>query len=131
MYRVAKSFLKSDTDCADAIQETILKAYRTLGSLKEPRYFKTWLIRILINECKRVLNVKSKIIPMEELTVYSQQKDVFEQAEVREAVAALEEELRVIVTLYYFEDLSLKEVAQLLETPEGTVKSRLSRARKS
>ncbi len=43
MYRVAKSFLKSDPDCADAIQEAILKAYRTIASLREPGYFKTLL----------------------------------------------------------------------------------------
>lgn len=79
MYRVAKSFLKTDTDCADAIQETILKAYKMIRSLKQPQYFKTWLIRILINECKHVLNVKNKVIPMEDLTVLSQQRDVLKR----------------------------------------------------
>ena len=129
MYRVAKSFLKSDPDCADAIQETVLKAYKTIASLREPRYFKTWLIRILINECKQILKFKNRVIPIEDLIVQSQQRDVFEQAEVLEAVDSLEDELRTIAVLYYFEDLPLQEVARVLEIPEGTVKSRLSRAR--
>ncbi|MFA5880809.1 MAG: sigma-70 family RNA polymerase sigma factor [Eubacteriales bacterium] len=129
MYRVAKSFLKSDPDCADAIQEAILKAYRTIASLREPGYFKTWLIRILINECKQILKFKNRVIPIEDLIVQSQQRDVFEQAEVLEVVDSLEDELRTIVILYYFEDLPLQEVARVLELPEGTVKSRLSRAR--
>ena len=129
MYRVAKSFLKSNPDCADAIQETVLKAYQTIASLREPRYFKTWLIRILINECKQILKFKNRVIPIEDLIIQSQQRDVFEQAEVLEAVDSLEDELRTIVVLYYFEDLPLQEVARVLEIPEGTVKSRLSRAR--
>jgi RNA polymerase sigma-70 factor (ECF subfamily) len=55
MYRVAKAILKSDNECADAIQESILKAFKSVGGLREPQYFKTWLIRILINECKVIL----------------------------------------------------------------------------
>ena len=51
LYRVAKGILKSDFDVADAIQEAIISAYKNIGSLKNEDYFKTWIIRILINEC--------------------------------------------------------------------------------
>ena len=50
MYRSAKAILANEEDIGDAIQETILAAYKNLSALKEPRYFKTWLIRILINK---------------------------------------------------------------------------------
>ena len=51
MYHVAKSLLYNDADCQDAIQETIAKAFDKIGTLKQDTYAKTWLIRILINEC--------------------------------------------------------------------------------
>lgn len=55
MYYTAKVFLHNDCDCADAVQTAILSAYEKLHTLKNPEYFRTWLIRILINECKSML----------------------------------------------------------------------------
>lgn len=129
MYRVAKAFLKSDIDCADVIQETILKSYSTIATLNEPAYFKTWLIKILINECNRMLKQRKKIVPMEQIVEQSFQNTDFQKIEIVEAVDALENDLRLPVILHYYEDLPLKEIAQVMELPEGTVKSRLSRAR--
>lgn len=68
MYRIAKSYLKSDSECADAMQETILKAFQSIGSLREPFYFKTWLLRILINECNRLRKHRSQVIPIAEIS---------------------------------------------------------------
>lgn len=131
MYRVSQSMLKSNTDCADAIQEAILKAYKSIRTLKEPDYFKTWLIRILINECNRILKYRCKIIPIDEMMEEtSPQADIEQQLEIKEALALLEDDLRIVVTLYYYEDLPVKAIAALLKMSEGTVKSRLNRARK-
>ncbi|MDZ5474603.1 sigma-70 family RNA polymerase sigma factor [Bacillus sp. 31A1R] len=129
MYRIAKSIVKSDEDCADAIQETILKAYTSIESLKEPKFFKTWLIRILINVCNQILRSKQKVIPLEGWKEPVTQTGSYDEIEVNEVVNSLNEETRMLVILYYFEDLSVKQIAQTLEIPEGTVKSRLSRAR--
>jgi len=129
MYRVAKSFLRTDSECADAIQETILKAFQAIGSIKEPAYFKTWLIRILINVCQRTLKMNKKVIPIAELSEQSYETNMQQKLELREAVQALEDELRIVVTLFYVEDVSVKEIAVMLELPEGTIKSRLYRAR--
>lgn len=52
MYKMASAYLKNDEDVADAIQDTILSCYENLRSLKQNRYFKTWMLRILINKCK-------------------------------------------------------------------------------
>ena len=130
LYRVAKGFLKEDTDCADAIQEAILKSYKSISKLKNPAYFKTWLIRILINECNNLLRIKQKSFPMEiiESTADSPvERTDFE--ELREALIQLNEKYRTVVGLYYFEDCSIKDIAETLSIREGTVKSRLSRAR--
>jgi RNA polymerase sigma-70 factor (ECF subfamily) len=129
MYRVARAILKSDNECADAIQESILKAYKSMGGLREPQYFKTWLTKILINECNRILKNNRKIIPIEEYMDQAYTLDAYEKIEIQEAVSSLDDEFRVVVILFYFEDMTIKDIAQMLEIPEGTVKSRLSRAR--
>ena len=57
MYRVAKSLLYNDADCADAIQEAIVKAFSKLHTLKEDTYAKTWLIKIVMNECYAIMRL--------------------------------------------------------------------------
>jgi len=129
MYRVAKSFLRTDSECADAIQETILKAFQAIGSIKNPTYFKTWLIRILINVCQRTLKMNKKVIPIAELSEQSYENNMQQGLELWEAVQSLEDELKIIVTLFYVEDVPIKDIAAMLDLPEGTIKSRLYRAR--
>lgn len=60
LYRIAKSILRSDEDCADAAQETVMKAFEKLHTLRDDRYAKTWLIRILINECFRIADKQKR-----------------------------------------------------------------------
>ncbi|RKI42651.1 sigma-70 family RNA polymerase sigma factor [bacterium D16-51] len=67
MYKVARSYLNQEEDIADVLQESILKCYVSLPQLRENRYFKTWLIRIVINECKKVLADKGKEIKIEDI----------------------------------------------------------------
>ncbi|WP_040210427.1 sigma-70 family RNA polymerase sigma factor [Clostridium polynesiense] len=129
MYKVSKSMLYSDSDCADAIQETILKAYKNIASIKNPQFFKTWLIRILINECNKINNYKKKVIPMEEIFPDSQGTGITDSLSIEHSISLLEDDLKEAVILYYFEDLPVKEISRVLNIPEGTVKSRLSRAR--
>ncbi|KOP71131.1 sigma-70 family RNA polymerase sigma factor [Cytobacillus solani] len=130
LYRVAKGFLKEDSDCADAIQETILKSYKSISKLKKPAYFKTWLIRILINECNDILKKKQRSFPIESIENISIHQDA-ENAfnELRDAITELNEKYQSVVALFYFEDCSIKEIAAILNIREGTVKSRLNRAR--
>ena len=67
LYSTAKTILFSDYDCADAIQETIVKAFSNVGTLKNDNYARTWLIRILINECYSLVRKSSNFIPLENL----------------------------------------------------------------
>lgn len=129
LYHVAKSILKNDSDCADAVQETLLKAYEKLYTLKQDQFFRTWITRILINECNGILRKRKCVIPYEE---YMQKTRVFEEKKYTHlymAILELPEELRILVTLYYIEGFSQKEIAEILSMREGTIKSRLSRAR--
>jgi RNA polymerase sigma-70 factor (ECF subfamily) len=129
MYRVSKAILKYDEDCADAIQETILKAYINLHTLKKPSFFKTWLIRILINECNRIYRSRKKVIPLVKWPEPSQVEQGGQNQRLDEAIQSLDEDFRVVVTLFYLEDFSIKEISELVHISEGTIKSRLNRAR--
>lgn len=131
LYATAKTILVSDQDCADAIQETIVKAFSKYRMLKKDRYAKTWLMRILINECYNICRRESNKITMEEVNMESavcleEKKDY---SELYRAVNALKEELRIPVILYYMEEFKIKEIAHILDISEGAVQKRLARAR--
>ncbi|RFB33013.1 sigma-70 family RNA polymerase sigma factor [Brevibacillus sp. VP] len=130
LYGLARTYLKRDEDCADAVQETIFKAFRAIYTLKEPAYFKTWLFRILINECIQLLRVQKRtgIVKQSERDVRSVNVP-HEAIELKEAVMHLDNDLRVVILLHYYEDVPIKQIAELVGIPEGTVKSRLHRAR--
>lgn len=127
MYRVAKAILKNDEDCADAIGEAILRAFDKLDTLKQEKYFKTWLTRILINECYKLLRNRQEEVSYEEYM--EKGEDITMHSEVFEALMKLEDGYRVPFVLYYVEGYSTKEIAQMLKISVSNVKTRLSRAR--
>lgn len=131
LYRVAKGILKDDADCADALQEGITKGYLRLNQLQDPKLFKTWMTRIVMNQCYDMIKKGKKIVLMESVedkrNVVDQKKDYYE---LEEALDQLQEDHRIVITLFYYEDYSISEISEMLEVKEGTVKSRLNRARK-
>lgn len=129
LYRISKSILFYDSDCEDAVQEAIFKAYSKISQLREEKYFTTWLVRILINECYRINNGKRRETSFEE---YMQSEEAEESgiSELYEAMMKLPEKIRITVELYYIEGYSVEETGNILGIPSGTVKSRLSEGRK-
>lgn len=130
MYSVAKSMIHNDEDIADIIQETILKIYKNIKNLKDSRSFKAWLMRILVNNCNDFIKNNKKVVSIDEAVIPSQKCEEFQNIELKEIFNSLDENLRLIVQLYYIEDISVKDISKLTNIPEGTVKSRLYRARK-
>lgn len=128
LYRVARGYLIRPQDCADAVQEAILKAWAKRHALRQEEYFKTWLTRILINECKTMLR-RGKVLlsfsDLEEIPAPSQDADL----DLARALYALNEKYRLVVLMHYKDGYTLEEIARVLCVPLGTVKARLSRAR--
>lgn len=129
LYRISLSMLSEKQDIEDAIQNCIIKAYEGVLYLRKEEFFKTWLIRILINECKTILKNNKRVVQMEEVSTDISACDNYSNLELTNAVNSLEEDLRTVTVLYYFEDIAQKDIAKLLGIPDGTVRSRLSRAR--
>ncbi len=128
LFCVAMSMLKNETDCEDAVQTAILTAYEKLDSLKNEAFFKTWLVRILINVCKQQLRSRRRVVSFEE---YSQAEEAApaDNIDVRMAVEQLPLPVREVIVLYYMEEFTVKEIRSILHIPEGTIKSRLSKGR--
>ncbi len=128
LYRISMSMLKNDADCEDAVQQTILTAYKRLNSLKHEEYFRTWITRILINECNKILKARKRTAPLE--VIENRSDDTFtHNTELREAINSLSPKLRVVIVMKYSEGFSITEISTTLKIPEGTVKSRLSQAK--
>ncbi|MDO4272523.1 MAG: sigma-70 family RNA polymerase sigma factor [Eubacteriales bacterium] len=129
MYKVARAYLKNDEDVADAIQDTILCCFEKLTTLEQNRYFKTWLTRILINKCKDILQSKSRVMYTDSLPETPIYDEDFEAAEWNNVLAPLDEKYRTILLLYYMEGFNTREISEILNLKESTVKSRLQRGR--
>ena len=129
LYKTAIAMLKNDADAADAIQDTVLKCYENLRGLREPRCFKTWLSRILINQCKKIIKRRGNMVSLHELPEQECESADMSGGEFLEMLNQLEEQYRIVLYLYYVEEFSVKEVGVILEMNENTVKTRLSRGR--
>ncbi len=126
LYRVCRAMRLNDADAQDAVQEALLKAYKNIESLREDRYFETWLIRILINEARAILRRSQKADqPLDEKI------PVIPEGEnsVAAAILSLPEKERLCLTLHAIEGYGLKEIAEITKSPVGTVKWRLKKAR--
>ena len=128
LYRISYGLLREEQDRMDAVQESVLKAWKHLPGLRSEVYFETWLTRILIRECYNILNSRKRFVPMDELPEPIQPLPGA-NAQLHDAVMALERGLRLPVILYYMEGYKLREVGEILNLPEGTVKTRLKRAK--
>ena len=127
LYRVAMSMLRNEKDCEDAVQTAVLTAFEKLGTLKHEEYFKTWLVRILINVCNKQLKSAVKTTELHDTDITADSAET--ATEIRMAIESLPVKIRQVVVLYYIEQFTVKEIKQILKIPEGTVKSRLSKGR--
>lgn len=133
--RVATAITKSAADAADAVQETFIRVYRNIHSFDDTRPFKPWFYRILVNECNRIMKNKSKVILVDEYlendsaTSIEDNYHFEEYEELYDAIGRLNDINRIPVILKYLDDLTEKEIAQILELNLNTVKSRLYRGR--
>ena len=144
VFFVCKKYNLSDADAEDVAQETFIKAFKELGNLNKPESFKSWLLKIASNNSLNMLK-HQKTLVMDTVSADEElydipdksknSEDVIIDKEVRDILAKMMEELpieqRVTLFMYYYQDFSIKEIANAFECPEKTVISRLNYARKA
>lgn len=128
LFRVAFSILRNYSDCEDAVQNAILKAYQNLGELKVRAFFRTWTVRILKNECFALLKKRRSIVPLSEEVAPAYEMEV-PDLDLNRLFDTLSPEERLTITLYYYEGYKTAEIAKLTDVSDSTVRNRLSRAR--
>lgn len=130
IYRIAYTRMQNVTDAEDITQEVLLKYLKTGKTFRDEEHRKMWLIRVTVNTIKSSLTSawRRHTVALDDVTEPS-----YEAADLpvlQEKVEKLPERYRLPMFLYYYEELSVKEIAHVTKSTEGTVKSLLSRGRK-
>ena len=126
LYRMCCTLVPNAQDREDAVQECLLKAYSKLGSLREERYFQTWVMRILINECHAITSKYKRIAPVANVPESAAPGS---PSSLQGTLRRLPERERLPIVLHYIQGYSTADVARILKLTQGTVKSRMRRAR--
>ena len=134
LYKIAFSYLKNEQNSLDAVSETIYKAYKNIDKLKRQEFFNTWIIKILINSCKSVLK-NNKVIYIEEYDKTKKDFNILEtdfklsvNLDLYNAIDKLNDKFKSIIILKYLEDMTIIQISEVLNLPEGTIKVYLRRA---
>lgn len=128
LYTVAYFILNNKMDAEDAAGNAILKGYEHIDQLKNPHKFKTWMITITKNEALKIKEKRLELPGNEKMeTMMDPVWDCHN--ELWDIVQRLNEEYRLVVVMYYYNGLSIRDISHVLDVPVGTVKSRLNRGR--
>ena len=130
MYRAARAVLDSDADAEDAVSQAVLQAWQSLDKLRDKDAVRPWLVKIAVNCAYAQRRKQGKVVYLEDMQPEPAAPAPPQNGGLWEAVCALSPERRAAVVLFYYEGMQIDEIAKALGVPRGTVKSRLSRARK-
>ena len=131
-YRLAFRYVQNQEDALDAVQNSVCKALEHYSQIRNEEVIKTWFYRILVNESLKILKERKKISGNEEeMAFLSYEEKGFEiQDDLHSHINRLDEDTQKIIKLRFFEELSLKEIAQITELNLNTVKAKLYRGLK-
>lgn len=131
VFLIALSFTRQRDDAEDVMQNVLLKLWKYRDRLQDPIHIDKWLTRVTVNECRSLLRFRRTSVSYEEIEALCAATEVPEEQGLIYTVLRLPKEQRVAVHLYYYEELSVREIANLLHITENAVKKRLSRARET
>lgn len=134
LYRMAYVYVKDSNKSLDILQECTYKAFKNIKSLREVKYFKSWITKILINISIASLKADSKLVYIEDSNPLISENimiNIEEKLDLYNAIEILKKEYKIVIIMKYFNDLSVDDISSILDIPVNTVKTRLSRARKA
>lgn len=131
-FKLAISYLKNKEDSLDALHNAIVKALQSYPRLRNEKYMDTWFCRILINECLILIKKREKELTLEKIEYYNSQEPLKTDSEnfdlLYKAISKLEDNLKNIIILRYYNEMSIKQIAKITDTNLNTTKSRLYKA---
>ena len=129
IFRLAYSYLRSREEADDVTQNVLLALWRADKAFESAEHVKAWLVRVTVNECKKVLRSpwrrREDLADYENALAFETDRD----RELYEAIMALDAKYRAVIVLYYYEGYSISEIGRLLGVPSATAGTRLARAR--
>ncbi|MBD8500535.1 sigma-70 family RNA polymerase sigma factor [Paenibacillus arenosi] len=124
IYRMAYTYVRNKEDALEIVQETVYKAYLSVEKLQQPQYFNTWLMKIAVNAALDHIRKSKRVVYMDKDIERSYTPDHREEKlDLYEALDSLDEKTRTVLLLRYFEDMSLKDIAETFDAPLSTIKS--------
>ena len=130
IFRVAYSYTKNHFDADDVTQNVLLQLYKTDKAFETEAHLRNWLMRVTVNQCKNLFRAPWR--KHENLDDYANTL-VFQEEDSKDLfcmVMGMDQKYRVTLLLHYYEGYSIREIAQIMNVPEKTVSTRLSRGRK-
>lgn len=134
LYKIAYSYVKDENKALDILQECAYKGLLNIHKLKEPKHFKTWITRVLINIAIDFVNKEKNILYLHDEAASTCEIDsvsIEEKLDLYNAMDALKESYKTVIILKYFNDMNIKDISYTMDIPENTVKSHLKRAKES
>lgn len=131
LYNIAFCYLKTEQDTLESIQEVTYRAYVNINKLKEPKYFMTWITKILINYCIDEQKRKIKIVNIDDhKTSKANDYNDMDNLTLENAIDNLNPKYKEVIILKYIQDMTTNDISKVLGCPEGTIKTWLSRGLK-
>lgn len=129
IYRMAYVYVKNRDDALDLVQEVAYQSFKNIRTLKNPEYFKTWLMKITINCALNLLNKNKKVVPLNsEVPIGMEEGDIALSISLHQLIDTLKDDEKSVILLKYYDDRTLKEISEILGIPLGSAKSVLYRA---
>lgn len=134
LYKIARMRLECEDDINEAVQETIIQTFKSIKKIKKPEFFKTWIIRVLINKCNKVYKKSRNNNYVEYNEAINASYNNEDESNIRNLdffllIKNLSYRERISLILYYQENLTTKEIGRILKEPESTIRNRISRAK--
>jgi RNA polymerase sigma-70 factor (ECF subfamily) len=131
IYRFAYSYVKNEQDALDVVQEAVYKAIKSIDGLKKTEYYKTWFYRIIINTSLTYIKKNKKYILMDSVISETvEMPDQGENIDLYDAIEGLKDDYKSIITLRFFADMKIEDIASITNLNINTVKTRLYKALK-
>lgn len=131
LYRMAYTYVRNEEEALEVFQQTVLQAIESVHQLRNPTYFSTWLTRICINKALAVLKKNKKLIAMgeveEQVVEMDSSADIAQQLDVANALGLLPQKYKTALMLRYYQDFTIKQIAEVMNCPEGSVKTIIHR----